>query len=54
MPAFDGNNLESISLGDLRDDTSEKGFQSLESRAEKMTPLNNMGIAVRVERSVVI
>ncbi|KIR60340.1 hypothetical protein I314_03631 [Cryptococcus bacillisporus CA1873] len=54
VPAFDGNNLESTSLGDLRDDTSEKGFQSLESRAEKVTPLNNMGIAVRVERSVVI
>ncbi|KIR91887.1 hypothetical protein I304_04049 [Cryptococcus deuterogattii CBS 10090] len=54
VPAFDGNNLESTSLGDLRDDTSEKGFQNLESRAEKVTPLNNMGIAVRVERSVVI
>nr|AAV28758.1 STE3p [Cryptococcus gattii] len=53
VPAFDGNNLESTSLGDLRDDTSEKGFQSLESRAEKVTPPNNMGIAVRIERSVV-
>lgn len=53
MPAFNGNDLESTPLGNLRDDTSEKGFQDLESRAVKATPLNNMGIAVTVERSVV-
>lgn len=53
MPAFDGNDLQSTSLGGLRDDTSEKGFQGLESRAEKATSLNKIGIAVTVERSVV-
>ncbi|WVQ83977.1 hypothetical protein IAT38_006122 [Cryptococcus sp. DSM 104549] len=53
LPAGDSTADNVLGTGDIRDDTSEKGFHNIEARSETLPTQNGMGIAVRVERSIV-